>query len=73
MSERSTRESDRIQTPPGQELVRYLERDQLSADTAIPVPRARWSRRAQASLWALRIFVLVVTAMVFYTFAANLK
>jgi hypothetical protein len=55
------------------ELVMFLERDQLSADTSIPVPRAQLGRRAQAALWALRIFLLVVGAMVIYTFAEQLR
>jgi hypothetical protein len=56
-----------------QELVMFLERDQLDADTTVPVPRALLSRRADAGLWALRVFVILVGIMVIYTFAANLK
>jgi hypothetical protein len=56
-----------------QELVVFLEHDQLAADTSIPVPRARLSRRASTGLWALRLFVILVGVMVTYTFAANLK
>jgi hypothetical protein len=55
----------------GHELVMYLERDQLVLDKAHPVPRARLSRRARAGLWALRVFVIVVSAMVIYTFASQ--
>ncbi len=55
-----------------QELVMFLERDQLSADTAIPVSRAHLTRRLNSTLWMLRVFVIVVSAMVIYTFAANL-
>ena len=50
----------------------YLEQGQLVADTASPVPRARLSRRASAALWALRIFVIVIGAMVIYSFFARL-
>ena len=53
-------------------LVGYLERDQLTADTAIPLPRAPLSRRAKAGLWLLRIAVILIGAMVVYTFAAKL-
>jgi hypothetical protein len=65
---RSRRESERDD----QELVMFLERDQLVADKAHPLPRAHLSRRARAALWALRIFVLVVSAMVIYTFFSQL-
>jgi hypothetical protein len=50
----------------------YLERDQLVADRARPVPRARLGRRARAGLWALRVLVLVLAALVVYTFVAQL-
>lgn len=56
-----------------QELVMFLERDQLVADTSVPVQRALLSRRAQTALWALRLFVILLSIMVIYTFAANLK
>jgi uncharacterized membrane protein YgcG len=56
-----------------QELVMYLERDQLVADTSIPLPRAQLSQRANSALWALRLFVILVSIIVIYTFTANLK
>ena len=52
--------------------VSYLEPDQLVADTTRPVGRAALSRRASAALWALRVFVLVVSVMVVYTFVSQL-
>jgi hypothetical protein len=55
-----------------EELVMFLERDQLVADKAHPVPRAHLSPRTRAALWALRVFVLVVSAMVIYTFFSQL-
>ncbi len=55
------------------ELILFLERDQLVADTAKPVPRAHLSPRANAALWMLRIFSLVVSAMVIYTFIHQLN
>lgn len=55
-----------------EELVEYLERDQLVADKSKPVPRARMSPRADAALWLLRVAVLVLGAMVIYTFVAQL-
>jgi hypothetical protein len=55
-----------------EELVMFLEPDQLVVDKSRPVPRAQISGRANAALWALRIFVLVVSAMVIYTFVSQL-
>ena len=49
-------------------LVECLEPDQLAAAANSPVPRARLSARAVGLLWALRIFVILVGAMVIYTF-----
>ncbi len=54
------------------DLVIFLERDQLSSDTAIPVARAQLTRRLTITLWVLRVFVITVSAMVIYTFAASL-
>jgi len=56
-----------------EELVGFLERDQLVADKTIPVPRAALSPGAGAALWALRAFVAVVGAMVIYTFISQLS
>jgi hypothetical protein len=55
-----------------EELVMYLERDQLASDKRQPVPRARLSRRTDIALWALRVFALVLSAMVVYVFIAQL-
>jgi len=55
------------------ELVMFLEHDQLTADTSVPVTRALLSRRTTTGLWALRVFVILISIMVIYTFAANLK
>ncbi|HZU40269.1 MAG TPA: hypothetical protein VE992_04420 [Solirubrobacteraceae bacterium] len=60
--------------PPDEEpLIMFLERDQLTSDRARPVPRATLSRRAEVALWALRIFGIVVSALVIYTFVAQLN
>jgi hypothetical protein len=56
-----------------QELVMFLEPDQLDVRTSVPVPRALLGRRAKAGLWALRAFVSLVSVMVVYTFASQLK
>lgn len=63
-------------TPPrdeaGEELVGYLERDQLEEAMETRLPPAELSRWSRAGLWALRVFVVAVGAMVVYTFIAGL-
>lgn len=54
-------------------LYAFLEPDQLAADRAIRLPRARLGREATAALWALRVFVTIVGAMVIYTFVSQLR
>jgi hypothetical protein len=58
---------------PDDELVMYLERDQLVAATSRPVARAKLGARTIAALWALRVFVVLVSLMVIYTFAERLS
>jgi hypothetical protein len=58
---------------PEDELVMHLERDQLVAATSRPVPPAVLSARVRAGLWALRIFVVLVSLMVIYTFVYQLQ
>jgi len=53
-------------------LPNYLEADQLAAETSRPVPPARLSSHATAALWALRVLVVVVSAMVIYVFISQL-
>jgi hypothetical protein len=53
--------------------VTHLERGQLVAETSRPVPRAALSARAAAGLWALRVFVVLVSLMVIYTFIGQLR
>jgi hypothetical protein len=55
-----------------EELIMFLERDQLVADTSRPVPPAHLSTRVKAALWALRVFVILVSCMVLYTFVHEL-
>ncbi len=55
-----------------EELIMFLERDQLVADTSQPVPRAHLGPGAKIALWGLRVFVLVVSFMVIYTFVHQL-
>lgn len=54
------------------ELIMHLERDQFVEETSRPVPRAPLGARAQAGLWALRVFVVLVGLMVIYTFVRQL-
>jgi hypothetical protein len=56
-----------------EELIMFLERDQLVSNRSKPVARAQLGRGATQALWALRIFVLVVSFMVIYTFIAQLR
>lgn len=56
---------------PDEELIMFLERDQLVLDKERPLPRAHLSAAATVSLWALRVFVVIVSAMVIYTFASQ--
>ena len=57
---------------PGGEPAVFLEAGQLTAATRRPVPRAQLGRRAMISLWALRVVVIVLSAMVVYTFFSQL-
>jgi hypothetical protein len=54
------------------ELIMHLARDQFVAETARPVAHAVLRRGATAALWALRVFVVLVSLMVIYTFIAQL-
>jgi len=54
------------------ELIMDLERDQFVAETSRPVARAELSTRAIAGLGALRVFVILVSLMVIYTFIDQL-
>jgi hypothetical protein len=68
-----TTDSTQHENERDQKLVMFLEHDQLTADTSVPVPRAPLSKRANTGLWALRVFIILISIMVIYTFAANLK
>jgi hypothetical protein len=50
----------------------FLEPGQLSARLAQPVARATLSPITRAALWGLRVLVPAVSAMVVYTFIAQL-
>jgi hypothetical protein len=54
------------------ELIMHLERDQFVAETSRSVPRAELNTRVIAGLWVLRVFVVLVSLMVIYTFIDQL-
>lgn len=54
------------------ELGVHLDRSQFVAETSRPLPRARLSNRVIAALWFLRVVVCLLSAMVIYTFVADL-
>ncbi len=58
---------------PDEELLSALEPDQLVAASSQPLPRYIMGRAANAALWVLRGFVLIITAMVVYTFVVSLR
>ena len=55
-----------------EELIEYLESDQLVTERSRPVGRRGLSPPVGALLLALRVFVIVVGVMVIYTFFAHL-
>jgi hypothetical protein len=57
---------------PDDELIQALEPDQLVAATSKPLPLYQLSHAGNAALWLLRIFVLLITALVIYTFVKAL-
>jgi hypothetical protein len=57
---------------PDEELIQALEPDQLVSQTSKPLPRYSLSKVANAALWLLRIFLLLMTTLVVYTFVKAL-
>ena len=57
---------------PEEGLIEYLEPDQLVEAMESSVPRRSLGRPAQMGLWALRIFVLVLAALVAFTFISGI-
>jgi hypothetical protein len=54
---------------PDEDLVSFLEPDQLVEQTHLAFPRRRLSPWAQRGLALLRVFVLLLAALVLYVFA----
>ena len=57
---------------PGGEPAVFLEPGQLTAAIRRSLPRAQLGRRAMIALWALRVLVIILSAMVLYTFFSQL-
>ena len=57
---------------PDEELLLALEPDQLVAASSVALPRLVLGRTANLALWALRVFVLTISALVVYTFVLSL-
>ncbi|HEY1522954.1 MAG TPA: hypothetical protein VGF70_08080 [Solirubrobacteraceae bacterium] len=55
-----------------EQLIEFLESDQLVTARARPLQRRVLDRRVAIALWSLRVFVIVVGVMVIYTFFARL-
>jgi hypothetical protein len=56
---------------PEEDLIESLEPDQLVIEMDKPVSRRQLSGLTTAGLWALRLFLLTITAMVIYAFVAG--
>jgi hypothetical protein len=54
------------------QLIESLEPDQLVAAVTKPLPRLQLSRTVRIALWAVRIFVLIISVLVVYTFIVQL-
>jgi hypothetical protein len=54
------------------ELAAHLDHDQFVSETSRAVPKAPHSARVTYALWALRIFVILLSLMVIYTFIEQL-
>ncbi len=67
-----SREARYTERPEEEKLIMFLEPDQLVADTSRPLPRANLPPPTITALWALRVFVIIVSLMVIYTFAQHL-
>ena len=53
---------------PDEDLIEALEPDQLVHEMDRPVPRLQLSKPVSVGLWALRIVLLLISAMVIYVF-----
>ena len=58
---------------PDEDLIEGLEPDQLVVEMHRALGRRRLGPLAEAGLWVLRVFVLVMAALVVFTFIAGLR
>ena len=56
---------------PDEDLILALEPDQLVEAMDAHLPRRPMGRRTAVGLWALRLYVLALTAMAVYAFVAG--
>lgn len=57
---------------PDEDLIESLEPDQLVSAMELAIPRRELSGPVQAALWALRVFLIVMTLAVIYVFVKGL-
>lgn len=69
---RNTSLHERTNGHPDDRLVFALEPDQTVAEASRPLPRCTIDRATAIVLWSVRIFVLIITLMVVYTFVVSL-
>lgn len=58
---------------PDSELIEGLEPDQLVATSSKPLSILRLSLTWKVFFWVLRVFVLVISALVIYVFVVGLR
>lgn len=63
----------RPQPHPEAELIDGLEPDQLVASAAQKLPLMVIGRAGRIGLWVLRVFVLLISVLVVYTFVVSLS
>ena len=73
MTEDAVQGSYRTEAHAESELIGGLEPDQVVGSATRPFSRMHIGRAGACGLWALRILVLLVSAMVVYTFVASLR
>lgn len=57
---------------PAHELIDGLEPDQLVSATSRPLQRMQLPLKVHIGLWTLRIFLLIMTGLIVYTFVYQL-
>jgi len=60
-------------TTPDSQLIGRLEQAQLVAQASLPVPRAELSDAVRIGLWGLRLFTMLLAAMVVCAFVLQLR